>query len=59
MNRARSHQQNTDIKHNKVAAAVLYSVCKKYELLHTEKWYGHLYETVLDYNKVKLLSVGF
>ena len=47
----------TDYKHrhDKVAAAVHWSICKKYSLPHTEKWYDHRAEPVVENEQVKLL----
>ncbi|XP_067931050.1 uncharacterized protein [Watersipora subatra] len=42
-------------RHDKVASAVRWSICKKHELPHTEKWYDHRAEAVLENEKVKLL----
>ncbi|XP_067940473.1 uncharacterized protein [Watersipora subatra] len=41
--------------HDKVARPVHWSICKKHELPHTEKWYEHRAEAVLENEKVKLL----
>ncbi len=42
-------------RHDKVAAAVHWSICKKHDLPHTEKWYDHRAEAVIQNDKVKLL----
>ncbi|XP_067940443.1 uncharacterized protein [Watersipora subatra] len=42
-------------RHDKAASAVHWSICKKHELPHTEKWYDHCAEPVLENEKVKLL----
>ena len=42
-------------RHDKVAAAVHWSVCKKYNLPHTQKWYDHRAEPVVENEHVKLL----
>mgnify|MGYP001794065188 FL=1 len=42
-------------RHDKVAAAVHWSICKKHGLPHTEKWYDHRAEPVIENEKVKLL----
>jgi len=42
-------------RHDTVAAAVHWSICKKHELPHTEKWYDHRAESVIENAKVKLL----
>ena len=42
-------------RHDKVAAAVHWSIFKKHGLPHTEKWYDHRAEPVIENEKVKLL----
>lgn len=42
-------------RHDKVAAAVHWSLCKKHDLSHSEKWYDHRAEAVTENEKVKLL----
>ncbi|XP_067944516.1 uncharacterized protein [Watersipora subatra] len=42
-------------RHDKVASAVHWSICKKDELPHTEQWYDYRAEAVLEKEKVKLL----
>ena len=42
-------------RNEKVAAAAHWSTCKKYELLHSEEWYEHRAETVVENGSIKLL----
>jgi hypothetical protein len=42
-------------RHDRVAAAVHWSICKKYHLPHTDKWYDHRAQPVVENDKVKLL----
>jgi len=42
-------------RHDKVAAAVHWSLCKKHDLPHSEKWYDHRAEAVTENEKVKVL----
>ena len=42
-------------RHDKVATAVHWSISKQYELPHSEKWYDHRAEPVMENAKVKLL----
>ena len=42
-------------RHDKVAAALHWSLCKKYGFSHGNKWYEHWAEKVLENDKVKLL----
>ena len=42
-------------RHDKVAAAVHWSICKKHDLPHTNKWYDHRAIPVIENEKVKLL----
>ena len=42
-------------RHDKVAAAVHWSICKRHGLPHSEKWYDHRAPPVIENTKVKLL----
>ena len=42
-------------RHDKVAAALHWSLCKEYGFTHGKKWYEHWAEKVLENDKVKLL----
>ena len=42
-------------RHDKVAAAVHWSMCKKYRFEHQDKWYEHRAEKVLENDDTKLL----
>ena len=44
-------------RHDKVAAALHWSLCKEYGFTHGKKWYEHWAEKVLENDKVKLLWV--
>ena len=48
-------QKDYKHRHDKVAAAVHWSICKKHGLPHTEKWYDHRAEPVTENENVKLL----
>ena len=42
-------------RHDRVAATIHWALCKKYGLPHTEKWYDHRAEPVMENEHVKLL----
>ena len=42
-------------RHDKVAAAVHWSMCKKYQFDHHKNWYEHTADKVLENDEVKLL----
>ena len=42
-------------RHDKVAKAVHWTICKKYDLQATGKWYQHIPETVQENDLIKLL----
>ena len=48
-------QKEYKARHDKVASIVHWSLCKKFQLQHSEKWYDHRAEKVLENKEVKLL----
>ena len=48
-------QQDYKARHDKVAAALHWNLCKKYHFDHHKQWYNHHAEKVLENESVKLL----
>ena len=42
-------------RHDKVAQALHWEICKKYGLPASEKWYGHCIETVMENEEVTVM----
>ena len=48
-------QQDYKARHDKVAAALHWNLCKKFGFKHHKQWYNHHAEKVLESDAVKLL----